>query len=162
MTEFIFPQYIFSLAKVTNSITPHNYLALFNPVNSSKTIYFISAKISSTLLTSSSVTDPLRGLRISSFSGGTVQSSSSVSKVRTQFPDPTAQVVTGNPTCTLGSPFFNVPSPIRDKGAEFYSVDFLSDSVGFTLEPGEGLVVRCLVGIGSAATWNFDIRWGED
>lgn len=155
------PAYIFSMDSVPNAAAANNYLSIFNPVGSGKLISLPGVFISSTLFTSSSIPNSLRGYRISAASGGTLQADSAVAKVQAIYPDPVAEIRTLNPTCTIGAALFNSPSPIQDKAAPVHDVDLPPGAPPFILLPGEGVVVRSTLGIGASAYWNISIAWTE-
>jgi hypothetical protein len=161
MSAYIRPAYVFSMDAVTNEAAAYNYLSLFNPLGSGKALIVSGIFISSTLLTSSSITASLRGWRTTAASGGTLQPDSVVGKAQSHFPDPVAQVRTGNPTTTRTAALFNSPSPIQDKAAPVHDVGVGSLVSPFTLVPDEGIVLRSEAGIGTGATWNISIVWAE-
>lgn len=153
--------YIFSLDKVPIVAAANNYLSLFNPAGSEKIILVNGVFISSTLTTPSSVTDPLRGWRITAASGGVLQSAPGVAKTQSKLPDPTAEVRTGNPTVTLGAPVFNSPAPIENRSSSVHVVGLGAAIDPFILAPGEGLVLRSEAGAATGGTWNLSIVWAE-
>lgn len=161
MTRKVLPAYVFSMDKVQNQAGAYNYISLFNPAGSGKVVVISGIFLSTTLLTSSSITDSLRGWRTTAASGGTLQAASAIGKGQSQFPNASAQVRTGNPTVTLGAALFNSPSPIQDKAAPVHDVGVGSLASPFTLVPGEGIVLRSQAGIGVGATWNMSIVWAE-
>ena len=155
------PAYLFSMDKVTNQAGAYNYVSLFNPVGSGRIVSAAAIFISSTLLTSSSITDSLRGFRITTATGGTLQANSASAKVQASYPDPVVEIRTANPSVTLGAPIFNSPAPIADKVAPVHDVDLPPNAPPFVLVPGEGIVVRSAAGIGVGATWNITLTWTE-
>ena len=155
------PSYVFSQDAVTNVATAHNYISLFNPVGSGKLVLIGGIFISSTLLTSSSITSSMRGWRTTAASGGTLQADSVTTKAQVQFPDPVAEVRTGNPSCTLTTAFFNSPAPITDKAAPVHVVTVPPGTAPFSMPPGNGIALRTEAGIGVGATWNLSIAWAE-
>ena len=155
------PAYVFSMDNVTNVATPNNYLSIFNPVGNPHSVIITGVFVSATLLTSSSITASLRGWRISAASGGTLRDPDTFSKAQTHFPDATAEVRTGNPTCTLATALFNSPSPTADKANWVHEVGVGSLASPFVAMPGEGIVLRSEAGIGVGATWNMSIVWAE-
>ena len=155
------PAYVYSVDKVTNQAGTYTYLSIFNPAASGKLLIVSGIFISSTLLTSSSITDSLRGFRITTCTGGTLVGASSIGKGQSHFPNPTAQIRTGNPTCTFGAALFNSPSPIQDKAAPVHDVGVGSLVSPFTLTPSEGIAIHSDAGIGTGATWNLSIVWAE-
>jgi hypothetical protein len=153
--------YIFSQAEIPIAALGYNYISLFNPVGSTKVASVAGIFVSHSLFTSSSVASPLRGWRISTASGGTLQALSAIAKVQTTNPDPTCEVRTGDPTCTLGAAIFNSPPPIQDKANWLHEVALPSGILPFTIRPGEGIVLRTELGIGQSADWNLTIVWTE-
>lgn len=155
------PSFVFSMDKLTNQASAYNFISLFNPVGSGKLFLLGGIFISSTLLTSSSITDSMRGWRTTAASGGTLQADSVVTKAQAQFPDPAAEVRTGNPTVTLTTAFFNSPAPITDKAAPVHIVTVPPGTAPFSVTAGTGIVLRTEFGIGVGATWNLSIAWAE-
>lgn len=164
MTRKLLPSFLFSMDMVPNVAAANNYVSLFNPSGSGKVVALASLFISSTLFTSSSIPNSLRGYRISTASGGSlVTNSTDIASIQGHLTgaDSAVQIRTGNPTCTLGPALFNSPSPIQDKAAPVHDVDLPPTAPPFTLFPGQGVVLRSTAGIGASAYWNITIAWAE-
>jgi len=161
MTRKSLPSYVFSQDAIANVSTAYVYLSLFNPVGSGKFLVVGGLFVSSTITIPSSVPDSLRGWRITAASGGTLQLDSAVAKVQSNFPDPVAEVRTGNPTVTLGAALFNSPAPIENKASSVHEINLPPGAPPFTLVPGEGIAVRTAAGAGTGATWNISVVWAE-
>jgi hypothetical protein len=157
----VIPTYLFSMDAVANVALANNYVSLFNPVGSGRILSVPAIFISSTLFTSSSISASLRGYRITTATGGTLQADSAIAKLQNTYADPVAEVRTLNPSCTLGPALFNSPSPIQDKAAPVHDVDLPPQAPPLTLVPGEGAVIRSSAGIGASAFWNITMAWTE-
>lgn len=156
--------YEFSIADVPGVVAANNFLSLFNPVGSGKTISFTGAFISSHVI--AAVTNPssLRAFRVTAASGGTLATNTTdVVKFATSQPTSIAQVRTANPTVTLGPAFFSSPpieAAAKTSSATVHSVILPPGSTQFLLAPGEGLVLQTTVG-DTNQRWNFGIVWNE-
>lgn len=150
--------YVYSQDKIVNVATANNYVSLFNPGGVIVVVGGIF--LSTTLFTSSSIADSLRGYRIIAASGG-VDRSADIAKGQTRYPTAVGVVRTDNPTVTLGPALFNSPSPIQDKANWVHSVGISSLASPFVLAPNEGIVLRTLAGIGVGANWNISLVWNE-
>lgn len=157
------PAYVFSMGNVGGVVGIRNHLTLFNPAGSGKTVSLGGVFISSEANAASATTVSMRGLRVTTASGGTLEAISDIGKFNTADPDPVAQVRTGNPSITMGPQIFNSPPP-TSPGA--YSSGF-SDKIlippgvgGFILAPGEGVALRTNDG-DVAQRWNISVVWVE-
>lgn len=157
------PAYSFSIGNVAGVVGIRNHLALFNPSGSARSISIGGVFISATANAASATTVSMRGLRVTTASGGTLEASSDIGKFVTADPDPVAEVRTGGPSVTLGPQIFNSPPP-TSPGA--YSSGF-SDKIvvppgagGFILAPGEGFALRTNEG-DTAQRWNMSVVWVE-
>lgn len=154
--------YDFSLADTAGVVAANNWISLFNPVGSGRSVLFGGAFISSTAAGATSVTAPMRGLRVSTATGGTLQLAAAIAKFNSANPDAVAEVRTGNPTVTLGAAIFNSPPTISASvGSTAVHAVAVPPAAGpFVLAPGEGVVLRTESG-DTDQRWNLSIVWVE-
>jgi len=156
--------YVWSGAQTAGLLAANNYLALTNPTGSGKTILIAGVFISSVIVADIGITiAPLRGYLATGVSGGTLESSSGVGKIRSTMPDPVGQIRTGNPTATLGAAWFNSPALIgASKGSSpfVHQVPATIAAGSLTLLPGESTVLRTEAG-DVDQRWNISIAWSE-
>lgn len=156
--------YIFSAAEQSGVVAANNFLTLFNPIGSGKTLTFSGASISSFIVgdTATSILS-MRGYRITTATGGTLQAASATAKFSTTMADPAAEVRIGNPSVTLGACVFNSPPFVgAAKGSvpTVHQVTVPAIDGPFNLVPGEGIVLRTEAG-DVDTRWNLSVAWGE-
>lgn len=155
--------YIFSIGNRQGVAGANNYLSIENPSGSAITVVILGAFMSAnTNAASTTPSQPMRGNRATALSGGTVQAVSAIAKGKTSMPDPTGVVRTANPTATLGPQVFNYPAPMFGAAGTIppFAVSFGSVPGGFTLAPGEGLVINS-TNDDISRDWHFSLLWGE-
>lgn len=137
-------------------------MTLFNPAGSGKLLSFGSAFISSTTASGSTETEPLRGFRITTATGGTLQAVNAIGEFVTSEPSPIAEVRIGNPTVTLGPALFNSPPAISSTTAStnVHTVPVPGGLAPFILAENEGIVLRTSAG-DVDQRWNLSIVWAE-
>ncbi len=155
--------YVFSDHEIAGVVAANNFLALTNPTGSGKLILIAGVFISSVTVGAVATVEPLRGYLATSVSGGTLESSSIIAKIRSTMPNPVAQIRTDNPTATLGAAWFNSPS-LQATGAStssfIHQVPATIAAGTLTLLPGESTVLR--TDSGDVDTrWNISIAWSE-
>lgn len=154
--------YVFSADEITGVAAATNYLSIFNPVGSGKTVIFAGAFISCVTAGGSSITAPMRGYRATAISGGVLQADSASAKFISANPDPVAEIRTGNPAATLDGALFNSPPPLSSTqgGTPVHAVPVPGGTGPFTLVEGEGIVLRQTTG-DTDLRWNLSIVWAE-
>jgi len=154
--------YVFSADSITGVAAANNYLSIFNPVGSGKTVIFAGAFISATTAGSTTTTSPMRGYRATLVSGGTLQADSMSAKFITSNPDPVAEIRVGNPAATLDGALFNSPPPLSatQGGTAVHAVPVPGGTGPFILAEGEGIVMRQEIG-DVDIRWNLSIVWAE-
>jgi hypothetical protein len=155
--------YVFSNGSVPGVVAANNFLSLFNPIGSGTSIAWSGCFVSSAIGTgTSTVADPMRGYRITTASAGTLQPDSAVCKFVNTYPNPLAEIRTGNPTCTLDGAIFNTPPAISATvgSTAVHSVGNPGGLGVFLLSEGEGIVLRTDVG-DTDMRWNLSVVWGE-
>lgn len=157
--------YVYSLLDAPGSTnTPNNFISLYNPVASGKTLVLLGTFISCYVASGGSTTrNSMHGHLASAISGGTLVTASSIAKFQSSFANPTAEVRTGNPTATTAAEFFQSPPPIGTTASQYvHSVGYgaSTNGGGFVFAPGEGMVIQTNNG-NINQTWNISLVWGE-
>lgn len=163
MTVYRPPTYVLSRADISGTVAALNFMTLLNPAGSGKVIVLGAVFLSSYSVGAATVTEPIRGHRISAHSGGTLaDNATEVARFSTSQPVPVAQLRYGNPAVTLGVPFFNSPPPVgQAAGTAFvHEVEVPAGAPPFLLLPGEGAVVRTAAG-DIDQHFNITIAWSE-
>lgn len=151
--------YTFNAAAVTGVAASNNYISLFNPIGSGKTMYLNGAFISSAVTGGTTAVQPMRGLRVTTATGGVLQATSAICKFQTSAPNPVMEVRTGNPTVTAGAPFFSSPPAISATvgSTVVHAITFTNR---FSFVPGEGVVLQCTAS-DVDLVWNLGLLWSE-
>ena len=155
--------YVWSGANFAGVVAANNFATLFNPVGSGKLISFGGAFVSMVTGAAASATAPMRGLRITAHSGGSLAGAASYGKFDSNYPTSIAEVRTGNPTITAGSFLWNTPPAVTTGagGGQFIHTVNVPPGVGpFTLREGEGVAVQTSVG-DTDQVWNISFAWAE-
>ncbi len=156
--------YVYSIGAVPGVVAANNFVSLFNPVGSGKTVSVGAAYISSFAITASLTPAPMNGFRTTAASGGTLQTNSTaIAEFQSTMPTSICELRTGNPTVTLGPQIFNAaPVEATNSGASTLQNIAAAPAVfpPFTLVPGEGIVIRSLSGL-VATLWNISLVWAE-
>lgn len=155
--------YVFSDDEIAGVVAANNFVALTNPIGSTKAIFIAGVFISSIAVAGITAAAPLRGYRATAVSGGTLQAASVIGKIRTTMPDPVGEIRIGNPTATLGAAWFNSPAVLASglQSAPFvHQVPATIAAGGLTLLPGESTVLRTENG-DVDSRWNISIAWSE-
>lgn len=154
--------FVFSIQRQDSLVAGKNFISLFNPAASGKTMAVGSFFISQAA-TVAGTTYPMRGYRITTEpTGGTSHSASEICSFDTQRFTPAGLIRSNNPTVgTLGAAMFNAPSEIvKDKITPIEQVDAPTGFNPFVMYPGEGVVLRQDVGA-VGILWNLSIIWRE-
>lgn len=162
MTPSLTGVYVFNLPDVPAVVASNNYLSLFNPVGSGKTVVLLEGSLAAYVGGgSSNVEVSLQVLRVTAASAGTLQAASAICKFQTAYPNAVAEVRTGNPTVTVGAPFVSLPPVIQPSTNNFvYQIRPPVGGGAFTLVPGEGIVFRTTSG-DTDEQYNINMVWGE-
>lgn len=136
-------------------VAANNFMSIFNPVGSGKTVAFFSININSYAVGATSVGASLLVDRITAASGGSLVAAADVNRLLTSWPNPVAEVRTGNPSATkTGLTLFSWVPPLAvgaGEGATTYSAPPAGQS--FICLPGQGIVL-------STSAGDIDQRWG--
>jgi hypothetical protein len=144
--------------------TPYNFLSLFNPLASGKTIVIYAAFIIPWASGATSTTNPMESFRTTAASAGTLTSGASIGKFATSQPNSVAELRTGNPTVTVsGLTLGGIPPLITAAGSGASSLGNITAPTGasFVLVPGEGLCMRQVVAGDVDQLWNLGFIWAE-
>lgn len=156
--------YVYSRAMTPGVVAANNFLSLENPVGSNRTIVIAGVFISSVIVGDITATvDPMRGWFATAISGGTVEASSTIGKVRSNMPNPTGVIRINNPTATLGASWFNSPPVLgtaKQASPFVHQVPATLLAGSLQLLPGEGTVIRTESG-DTDQRWNVSIAWNE-
>lgn len=153
--------YLASISLQPGVAAANNFLSLFNPVGSGKFLSLGGLFFSSYGIGSTTASEPMRGYRVTTATGGVVFSNTA--KFDSRYQSPVAEVRTTNPSVTLGAPIFNSPPPLGTGGigTQFvHAVEIPPGAGSFTLLPGEGVVARTESG-DVDQFWNITVVWGE-
>lgn len=153
--------YVFSAGNIAGIAAANNFMSLFNPLGSGKTLFFGAAYVSSNAVAGSTNAEPMNGFRITAASAGTLQAASAIGKFQSSMPTPSAEIRTGNPTVTTDAQLFNVPAPVGNQiTVPAYAVTVPAVAPPFILAEGEGIVLRALGG-DTDQRWNLSFVWSE-
>lgn len=156
--------YVYSRAQTPGVVGPNNFLALFNPLGSGRSITVAGVFISSTIVGDIVATvDPMRGWLATLISGGTLEAVGTIGKVRSTMPNPVGQVYINNPAATLGASWFNSPPVLgvaKQASPFVHQIPAAVAGGSITLLPGEGTVIRTESG-DVDQRWNVSIAWSE-
>lgn len=155
--------YVFSDHEIAGVVAANNFIALTNPTGSGKVILVAGVFISSITTGAVAGVSPLRGHLASGVSGGTLEATADIAKLRSTMPTPVGQIRTDNPTATIGAAWFNSPA-LQATGAStsnfIHQIPAAIPSGSLTLLPGESTVLRTESG-DTDTRWNISIAWSE-
>lgn len=152
--------FTFNLPDVTGVVAANNYLSLFNPIGSGKTIVIYRATITPWTTAASNTFVSMQALRVTAASGGSLQTPN---KFMSSQAASIAEVRTSNPTVTTtGNTIFSAAPPLSAgaQGATAQLVTEIPSGATFVLAPGEGIVAQTSSG-NTGQKWNFSLTWLE-
>ena len=158
--------YAYSRAQTAGVAGPNNYVALFNPLGAPipRVITVAGVFISSVIVGDITATvDPMRGWLCTLVSGGTLEATSTIARVRSTMPAPVGQIFINNPVATLGASWFNSPPVLgvaKQASPFVHQIPAAVAGGSITLLPGEGTVIRTETG-DTDQRWNVSIAWSE-
>lgn len=144
--------------------TPYNFLSLFNPVGSGKTITVQASLIIPWATAAATSTNSMETFRTTAASGGTLTSAANIGKFSTASPNPIAEARTANPTITVvGGTLGGIPPAITSAGSGLSGIGNIGIPQGssFTLLAGEGVCMRQVVAGDVDQLWNLGYIWTE-
>ncbi|SRR6266705_6876549 len=155
--------YITALADIPGVVAANNFLSIFNPLGSGKTITMYALSIVPWATAATSITVSMNIFRISAASAGSLVAAANIGKFTSSSPNAIAEVRSTNPTVTTtGLTLGGVPpaDTSSGSGASPTGSGAAPSAASFMLLPGEGLVMKTASG-SVAQLWNFDMIWAE-
>lgn len=145
-------------------VAANNFLSVFNPVGSGKTILIAQFVCYPYATAAATPTDNMEVWRTTTASAGTLLAAANVNKFSTAQTNSVAEVRTGNPTVTLlGTvPVLGVPPAVTAAGGGVSATTNIVPPSGvlFSCAPGEGVVARTPAG-SVGQTWSLGFSWLE-
>lgn len=155
--------YSTSLSDVLGVVAANNFLSVFNPVGSGKTITMYNFIVAPWATAATSVTASMNVFRTTAASGGTLVAAANINKFSTAQANSIAEVRTGNPTVTTSGLLLGGFPPAVTSSATGVGpqpvVQLPSGSL-FLLAPGQGVVMSTALG-SVAQLWNLGFIWTE-
>jgi hypothetical protein len=142
----------------------YNFLSLFNPVGSGKTINVYASFIIPWATAATSTTNSMETFRTTAASGGTLTSGANINKFASAAPNSVAEVRTANPTITTtGATYGGIPPAITASGSGLGPSSNISTPSGssFILMAGEGICMRQVIAGDVDQLWNLGYIWTE-
>jgi hypothetical protein len=153
--------YFHALVDTPGVAAGNNFLSVFNPVGSSKTVIALNLFVSCFATSSATSPNSLNAYRISAASGGTLIAASTVNRFITADSDPVCIVRTGNPTVTtVGLVLIGISPVISVGSGQSSSTASPPPGASFVMIPGEGIAISTPAG-DSDQIWNISLVWGE-
>lgn len=144
-------------------VAANNFLSVFNPIGSGKTLVFYQFTCFPWATAATSATVSMLVFRTTAASAGTLVAAANVGKFSTASPNSVAEVRTGNPTTTNATvPILAIPPAVTAAPTGIGSVASIVPPTGasFVCAPGEGVVARTTAGaIGQL--WDMGFTWSE-
>lgn len=152
--------YYFTIVDANGQVGAYNFLAIQNPVGSSKIIVVQSIKYSAYAVTATVVRASMQLLRASAISGGVVETN--ICSQDTSLPAATAVLRSTNPTATLDGRITCFPPPSFGSSGRVSAIGDYAMRAGedIMLRPGEGLVFMKAAG-DISETFNVGFNWSE-
>ena len=145
-------------------VAANNFLSVFNPVGSGKTIVIGQFVCYPYATAAAAPTDNMEVWRTTAAFVGTLLAAASINKFDTAQPNSIAEVRTGNPTVTLlGTvPVLAIPPAVTSAGGGVSATTSIVPPSGtlFTVRAGEGVVARTPAG-SVGQTWSLGFSWLE-
>ena len=145
-------------------VAANNFLSVFNPVGSGKTITIVRFICSPYATAAATPTDNMQVWRTTAASVGTLLAAANINKFDTTQPNSIAEVRTGNPTLTLlGTvPVIAVPPAVTAAAGGVSTLTNIVPPAGtlFACRPGEGLAARTPAG-SVGQVWSLGFTWLE-
>lgn len=155
--------YTTSIHDVPGVVAANNFISVFNPSGSGKTLIFYALFVIPWAIGVTTGVASMRIDRISASSGGTLVPTTSIGKFITSSPNSVAEVRTGNPTLTkVGLSIGSFPPPLT--GSKQGASSALSNAgvggASFACLPGEGISYSTSSG-DVDQMWNLGFIWSE-
>jgi len=143
---------------------PYNFLSLFNPLASGKTIVVYATFVIPWASGAAGTFNSMETFRTTAASGGTLTSGASINKFATSQPNSVAEVRTANPAITVsGLTLGGIPPVISSAGSGTGGLGNITAPTGasFVLVSGEGICLRQVVAGDADQLWNLGLIWAE-
>ena len=158
--------YSFCIQDVAGTAGANNFLSLFNPSASTKTVKIFRVQYNAYGVAVTVAKNSMHIGRITAASAGTLQAASAICFHKSTFSNPISELRTANPTVTAVAEWLGYPPPVvitaasTDSPAAFeWSADNPDELL--TLAPNEGIVFRTTVAGDVDQTYNFKVGWME-
>lgn len=155
--------YVATLADAPGVVASNNFLSVFNPVASGKTVVFFSSLTVPWAAGSTTVPNSMNVFRTTAASGGTLVAAANIGRFVTANSNPVSEVRTGNPTVTTsGISLLATPPPMNSapQGAGSAPVSSTAPGASFVCTPGQGIVWNTSAG-NVNQMWNIQVVWAE-
>lgn len=153
--------YFHTIFDVPGVVAANNFLSVFNPAGSGKTLVFFVVDVSAYAIAASGGSDSMIARRISAASGGTQIAESAVNRFLTSEVNPIAEVRVGNPAVTTVGTGLAAWQPPQSTGAGGAVVQTqTAPGEGFVCLEGEGVVLNTASG-DTDQRWKITIDWAE-
>lgn len=154
--------YFHTIFDVPGVVASNNFMSIFNPSGSTKTVILYQAEIASYAGGATTVTTSMTANRITAASGGTQIAANNVNRFVTVDPNPAAEVRVGNPTVTTTGLPLNAWVPPIATGTGTGSTAYTSTppGAGFVCLPGQGIVFNTSAG-NANQIWKINAIWAE-
>lgn len=157
------PVYIACIRDVPGVVAANNFLAAFNPVGSGKVHVALRGIVSSYSSGTTTVSQSMLNYRITASSGGTLLAANQIAKFRTDWPDASTEIRTGNPTVSIltgNAVLFPYPPVISVGAGESATSIDNPPGASFVMFPGQGILFRTEAG-DIDQVWNVTYVWTE-
>lgn len=154
--------YFHTIYDAPGVVASNNFLSVFNPVGSGKTLVFFQAEIASYTTGPTATATSLTVTRITAASGGSQIAAASIGRFVTAHSNPVAEVRVSNPTVTTTGLALTAWVPPLGTGASTGATSYSSvpPGAGFACVPGEGIVFNTAAG-DVDQVWKINTTWAE-
>lgn len=153
--------YFHALIDAPGVVAANNFMSVFNPVGSGKTVVFFQAEIQNYSTGASTTAVSMTATRITAASGGTQVAAANVNRFVTAWANPVAEVRVGNPTVTTtGVPLNGWAPPISIGVGVGATAQTTAPGPGFVCTPGQGIVFATASG-NTSQVWKVLPIWAE-
>jgi hypothetical protein len=155
--------YFYAIADAPGVVAANNFLSVFNPAGSVKSIAWLAAFFNSYVIGTSGTPNSMIIYRTTAASGGTLVSPANIGKFVTAQPNSVVEVRTGNPTVTLlnSQVVFSCSPPLGSGNASASPASSSPPGGAIAISlPGEGLVFSTAAG-NVNQMWGVEFDWAE-
>lgn len=157
-------QYIFTSPDNLGVVLANNFLSVLNPVGSGMVHLALELAVTAYANQAVLVTNSMINKNITAASGGVLADPTKINRFNPNYPDPKAEIRTGNPTVTVPTgalPIGAFPPPIAPTTGSNATVTGTSpNAVGYVLYPGQGMVLGTAAGDVNEL-WSIVYVWQE-